>query len=199
MAFDPDQPADNSPLSSQVMREQLTSLKTLIDAILTVTAAQVDGVNTLNPGDPANASVTVNGNTLHFTFGIPRGNDGTQGQPGTNGSDGGPGPQGAQGPPFANAIVDGVNTLNPGDPATVSVTFDGSNVHFTFGIPRGNDGATGPPGEVSQAQLDNAISGTSNNTNGVSTMGQTADFNYNQSQMQDVLNKLDEFLNAARR
>jgi hypothetical protein len=44
-----------------------------------------------------------------------------------------------------------------------------------------------------------AISGTSNNTNGVSTLGQTADSNYNQQQMQDVLNKLDEFLNAARR
>ena len=199
MPFDPDQPADNSPLSSQVMREQLTSLKTLIDAILTVTAAQVDGVNTLNPGDPANASVTVDGSTLHFTFSIPRGNDGTQGQPGTNGSDGGPGPQGAQGPPFANAIVDGVNTLNPGDPATVSVSFDGSNVHFTFGIPRGNDGATGPPGEVTNAQLSSAISGTSNNTNGVSTLGQSADSSYNQTQMQDVLNKLDEFLIAARR
>lgn len=200
MPFDPAQPADNSPLSSQVMREQLTSLKALIDAILTITAAQVDGVNTLNPGDPANATVTVNGNTLHFTFSIPRGNDGTQGQPGTNGSDGGPGPQG---PPFANAIVDGVNTLNPGDPATVSVTFDGSNVHFTFGIPRGNDGATGPPGEVTTADMNNAISnaisGTSNNTNGVGTLGQSADFNYNQSQMQDVLSKLDEFINAARR
>jgi hypothetical protein len=33
----------------------------------------------------------------------------------------------------------------------------------------------------------------------VSTLGQTADSNYNQQQMQDVLNKLDEFLNAARR
>jgi hypothetical protein len=44
-----------------------------------------------------------------------------------------------------------------------------------------------------------AISGTSNNTNNVSTLGQNADSNYNQSQMQDVLNKLDEFLNAARR
>ncbi len=30
-------------------------------------------------------------------------------------------------------------------------------------------------------------------------MSQSADSNYNQSQMQDVLNKLDEFLNAAQR
>ncbi len=47
--------------------------------------------------------------------------------------------------------------------------------------------------------VEKTITGTSNNTNGVSTLGQSADFNYNQSQMQDVLNKLDEFINAARR
>jgi hypothetical protein len=38
-----------------------------------------------------------------------------------------------------------------------------------------------------------------NNTNSVSTLGQSAKSNYNQQKMQDVLNKLDEFLNAARR
>lgn len=58
-------------------------------------------------------------------------------------------------------------------------------------------------GEVTTADMNiaisNAISGTSKNTNTVGTLGQTADSNYNQSQMQDVLNKLDEFLNAARR
>ncbi len=55
-------------------------------------------------------------------------------------------------------IVDSTTTLDPGNPATLSVSFDGSNVHFAFGIPRGaegpqgpggsngNDGATGPQG-----------------------------------------------------
>jgi len=202
MSFDPNLPQEGTPLDAVQMRSQLNGLKAIIDAILTLTAAQVDGVNTVDPGNPANATVSVTGNTLHFTFDIPRGNDGIQGQPGTNGSDGGPGPQGAQGPPFANAIVDAVNTLNPGEPATVSVSFDGSNVRFTIGIPRGSDGATGAtgqPGEVSFNDLSNAISGTSANTNNVSTLGQTADSSYNQQQMQDVLNKLDEFLNAARR
>ena len=132
MPFDPNLPATNSPNSSAEMRSQLTSLKALIDAILTITAAQVDGVNTLPPGNPASVSLSVIGNTLHFTFDIPQ-------------------------------------------------------------------GEVGPMGEVSQAQLDSAIAGTSNNTNNVGTLGQSADFNYNQSQMQDVLNKLDEFLNAARR
>ena len=118
------------------MRSQLTSLKALIDAILTITAAQVDGVNTLPPGNAANVSLSVVGNTLHFTFDIPQGEVGPTGEVTTN--------------DMNNAIS-------------------------------------------------NAISGTSNNTNGVSTLGQSADFNYNQSQMQDVLNKLDEFINAARR
>jgi hypothetical protein len=45
----------------------------------------------------------------------------------------------------------------------------------------------------------NALAQTSNNSNGVNTMGQTADGGYNQTQMQDVLNKLDELINALRR
>ena len=69
--------------------------------------------------------------------------------------------------------VDGVDTLNPGENATVDVSFDGTNVHFQFGIPRGNDGGTGndgQPGEVTNADLSNAIDGTSANTNAVNTL-----------------------------
>ena len=33
----------------------------------------------------------------------------------------------------------------------------------------------------------------------LSTLGQSADFNYNQSQMQDLVNKVDELINALRR
>lgn len=62
------------------MRGQLISLKALIDAILTITAAQVDGVNTLPPGNPANMSLNVIGNTLHFTFDIPQGEVGASGR-----------------------------------------------------------------------------------------------------------------------
>ncbi len=112
------------------MRGQLTSLKALIDAILTITSAQVEGVNTLPPGNPASVSITVNGNTLHFTFDIAQGD-------------------------------------------------------------------IGPMGDVTNQQLLDAISGTSNNTNAVNTPGQSADSSYNKQQMQDVLNKLDEFINAA--
>ena len=132
MPYDPAKPANGSPLSSAEMRGQLTSLKALIDAILTLNVAQVDATNTLPPGSPASVSLQVTGSTLHFTFDIPQ-------------------------------------------------------------------GEAGPMGEVTLAQLDTAILGTSNNTNNVSTLNQTADSSYNPGQMQDVLNKLDEFINAARR
>ena len=176
--------------------------------------AVVDAVNTVDPGTPAAVGVSFDGTNVRFTFDIPRGNEGPQGAGGQNGNDGSQGPpgqngsdgnQGPQGPPFAQAVVDSVTTLDPGQPATVQTSFDGSNVRFTFGIPRGsdgmdgNDGAQGPPGEVSQAQLTNAISGTSANTNAVGTLNQNADGSYNQQQMQDVLSKIDELINALRR
>jgi hypothetical protein len=167
--------------------------------------AVVDSVNTVEPGTPAAVNVGFDGTNVRFTFGIPRGSDGSQGQPGNNGSDGGQGPQGIQGPPFAQAVVDGVTTLDPGQQATVQTSFDGSNVRFTFGIPRGqdgsngSDGAQGPPREVSLAELNSAISGSSAHTNAVSTLGLGADANYNPQQMQDLMNKVDELIMAMRR
>jgi hypothetical protein len=132
MPFDPTKPANNAPNSSAEMRSQLTGLKALIDAIQTITSAQVDGVNTVPPGNPANVSLSVVANTLHFTFDLPQ-------------------------------------------------------------------GEVGPMGEVSANDLTNAISGTSNNSNNVSTLGMGADGSYNPSQMQDLINKVDELINALRR
>ncbi|MCX6854258.1 MAG: hypothetical protein NTV80_05065 [Verrucomicrobia bacterium] len=157
--FDPNLPQAGTEIDAVQMRGQLNGLKTLIDAVPTLTAAQVDSTTTLPQGTPANASVNVVGNKLHFSFDIPQGQEGTQGV------------MGAQGPPFAQAVVDAVNTVDANSPAAVSVSFDGSNVRFTFDIPRGFEGAAG---EVSQAQLDSAIlnslNGTSNNTNGIGTL-----------------------------
>lgn len=255
MPFDPALPANGSPLVSAEMRTQLNGLKDLIDAIpagppgqngsdgISVTGAIIDGTNTLNPGDAAQASVSWDGANVRFTFGIPRGQDGVSSPPITSfivdgvttlnpgdpatanasfdgsavrllfgiprGSEGMAGSMGPAGPPFSQAVVDGVTTLNPGEAATVDVSFDGNNVRFQFGIPRGqngNDGSTGmtgPPGEVTNAQLDNAITGvlnvSSNHSNSVNTLNQPADANYNQAQMQDVLSKLDELILALRR
>jgi hypothetical protein len=202
MPFDPSLPAPNSPLESQVIRDQLQALFNLINNIVTVTAAQVDGVTTGQPGDPAAASVAVPAGTLYFDFTIPRGNDGVQGATGNDGAMGPPGPTGQAGPPFAQAVVDNVNTVSPGSPAVVTVTFDGSNVRFTFDIPQGQpgaDGATGAPGEVSNADLQNAMTnvanGSSASTNGVATL----DTPFADADAEALRQKVNELLLAARR
>ncbi len=190
------------------MRSQLTGLKDLIDAISTISAAQIDSVSTGNPGDPATVGLSVVGATLHFTFGLPRGNDGGQGPPGNNGNDGGQGPPGPQGPAFAAAVVDSTNTLDPGNPATVALSFDGSNLRFFFGIPRGsngtngNDGAPGlqgAPGEVSNAQLASAINGTSANSNGVNTLDTVPIDPPSFADYEALRAKMNELINALRR
>ncbi len=122
---------------------------------------------------------------------VPAGPPGPQGEQGPQGEAGSQGEAGPQGPPFAHAVVDGVHTLDPGSPANVTVSYDGSEVHFTFAIPRGDPGnqgeagaegptgatgAPGPegpqgppgePGEVSLAQLTVAIDETAQNPAGV--------------------------------
>ena len=45
----------------------------------------------------------------------------------------------------------------------------------------------------------NALVQTINNSNGVGTLGIGADGGYNQQQMQDLINKVDELINALRR
>ena len=190
--FDPNLPQEGTEMDAVQMRSQLNGLKALIDAIVTLNAAQVDAVNTLPPGSPAAAGVSVTGATLRFTFDLSQGEIGPGGPPGANGADGAPGP------PFASAIVDSVTTVDPGQPASVSVSFDGTNVHFTFALPRGNDGSTGPqgpPGEVTQAQLDAAFSGTSANTNAVSTL----DTLFSDPDMEALRQKLNELILTARR
>ncbi len=181
MPYDPTLPLPHSPLESQVIRDQLQALFSLITNILTVSGAQIDAVNTLGPGDPATVTVTVTAGTLQFTFGIPRGLEGmpgAQGEPGPQGPAGGPpGPEGPPGPPGATG-PDGPS----GPPG-----------------PQGPDGPQGPTGEVSQAQLLTAMGDTSSNSNGVNTLSASADADYNQAQMQMVMNKLDELINDLRR
>lgn len=171
MPFDPSLPISGTPLQSAVMRGQFNGLKDLIDAVSGVTSAVFDAVTTLPSGSQAMVNVSVVGTGLHLAFGIPAGVQGEQGMQGQTG------PDGPVGPPFANAIMDGVNTLNPGEPATVDLIFNGTNVRFTFGIPRGSDGATGATGqngEVTQVDvnhaLQNTLNQTSNNSNSVSPL-----------------------------
>lgn len=187
MPFDPNVPVHNAELTSAMFRGQFQGLKALIDAIQGgITSVVVDAVNTVPPGTPANVGMSLSGTELHFTFDIPQGNDGAQGQQGNDGQ---------QGPPFAQAVVDSVNTLPAGSAASVGVSFDGTNVRFTFDIPQGQEGPMGATGEVSQGQLDSAISGTSNNSNGVGTL----DNSFGDPASEELRNKMNELINALRR
>ena len=188
MPYDPNFPPTNAELTSPAFRDQFQGLKALIDAIPSVTNAQVDSITTLNPGDPATVGVSITGGVLHFSFGIPQGTEGPQGG------------DGAQGPPFANAVVDGVTTVPAGTPANVGVSFDGTDVHFSFDLPQGDPGEQGPAGEVSQGDLENAINyQTSNNTDAVSAAGVYVSDPPTQGEVQAIVDKLDELINALRR
>jgi len=92
--------------------------------------------------------------------------------------------------------VDNTNTLPPSTPANASVAVAGNTLHFTFGLPRGNDGrngsngsigAQGPPGESSLAQL--------NNTNGLSTL----DTGFTDPDMEALRQKVNEMILNGRR
>ena len=99
-------------------------------------------------------------------------------------------------PTVTSAVVDAVNTLPPGDPAAVSVSVIGDVLHLTFSLPMGQSGL---PGEVTLADLNAAIATTSSNSNAVATLGELAEGSYNQTQMQNVINKVDELILALRR
>lgn len=171
MPYDPSIPLNGSLMEASQMRSQFSGLKTLIDNVPAGPPgpAGPQGIpgtegaeGPAGPQGPWGAQGESGPEGPQGAAGEtgsegPPGGTGAQGEQGPQGSQGDPGPQGpqgepgAQGPPFANAMVEGVTTLNPGDPATVSVTFDGSNVRFTFGIPRGADG--GPGGQGAQGEM----------------------------------------------
>jgi hypothetical protein len=91
--------------------------------------------------------------------------------------------------------VDTVNTLPAGQPATVMTSFDGSTVRFTFGIPQGAEGPQGIQGVPGPSDL----SGTSNNSNGVATLNIPISDPPTQSEMQQMLAKMNELIMALRR
>ena len=136
--FDPNLPQAGTEVDAVQMRSQLNGLKSLIDAVPTITSAVVDSVSTLPAGSPAQVSASVSGGVLHLSFGIPTGETGA------------PGPQ-------------------------------------------------GDPGPVNFGDLASAIQTTSTNSNSVSTLSQQADGFYNSSQLQQVMDKVDELINALRR
>jgi hypothetical protein len=124
------------------------------------------------------------------------------------------------------ATVDGTNTLPPGNPASVTLNVAGGTLHFTFDIPQGANGVDGingsngtngsdgtpgepgppgepglrgEPGEVTLQQLNDAVAITSNNSNGVATLDLTPSDPPTQAEMQQVIDKINELINALRR
>lgn len=90
-------------------------------------------VETLEPDQPATASVTGEGPEYQINLGIPRGKTGAQGTPGQNGEDG-------QTPTIA---VGTVTTLAPGQEATAEITGQTPNLTLNLGIPEGQPGQDG--------------------------------------------------------
>ena len=81
--------------------------------------------DTGNPGDPAMVGLSVFGNTLHFTFGLPCGADGGQGPPGNNGNDGATGLQGPPGEVSNAQLTSAINgrSANSNGVATLDSAF----------------------------------------------------------------------------
>ena len=117
-------------------------------------------------------------NALHDEItSIPVGPQGPPGPQGDPGPDGPVGPQGEPGPQGA--------TGNAGDAGPQG--------------PQGSPGPEGPPGEVTLAQLDAAIAGTSSNSNGVALLGLVVSDPPTQAEMQALADKVDELITALRR
>jgi hypothetical protein len=129
MPYDPAYPPTNAEIESAPMRGQFNGLKDLIDAIQTITAAQVDATNTVPPGDPAAVTLNVAGGTLHFTFNIPQGANGADGINGSSGSDGGEGPPGPEGPQGPMGEISSMDLSN-----AIAGTSSNSNAVATLGM-----------------------------------------------------------------
>jgi hypothetical protein len=153
------------------------------------TSFVIDNVTTFDPALPATVAAVFDGTNVKLAFGIPRGQQGNEGPQGITGA------TGATGPAFTNFVVNAVDTLPPGNQASVTTTFDGTAVRFTFGIPQGANGSQGIQGVPGPSDL----SGTSNNSNGVAALGIAVSDPPTQAEMQAVVAKIDELITALRR
>ena len=97
MPYDPQWPQNGQNIDADRFRGQFSSLIDLINQAGSITAVVVDSVVAVPAGDPASVNLSLIGSTLHFSFTIPRGQEGLPGVAGL---------EGPTGPPFANAVVD---------------------------------------------------------------------------------------------
>ena len=108
----------------------------------------VKETTTLPADSPATVKVEGNSPNFEFSFGIPQGvqgNQGIQGEQGIPGKEGIQGPVGPVGP--TPDITVAVTGLEYNQPPTVNKTGNPENPVFTIGIPQGQPGQNGVPGE----------------------------------------------------
>ena len=106
------------------------------------------------------------------------------------------GPAGPQGPAFSSIQIGSVTTGTPGSPAGASVNVFGSNVELSFTIPAGDTGAAG---EVSNSTLAGEISGTARNPNSVAPIPFTVSNPPTQTELQAVVDKVNELIASLQR
>ena len=100
---------------------------------------EIGTVETLPADQPATASITGESPAQKLNLGIPQGKQGATGNPGAPGKDG----QNGVTPTLSTGNVE---TLEPDQPATASVTGEGPAYQINLGIPQGKTGETGAQG-----------------------------------------------------
>ena len=108
---------------------------------------EIGTVETLPADQQATASITGESPAQKLNLGIPQGKQGATGNPGAPGKDG----QNGVSPTLSAGNVE---TLEPDQPATASVTGEGPAYQINLGIPRGQTGKTGatPALEIGQVE-----------------------------------------------
>lgn len=151
-------------------------------------AIVVDGTETLPAGSQAAVESHYDGERVHYTFKIPRGEQGPKGDKGETGDRGPQGIQGIQGPqgktgqtgpvgPAPTLRVGSVTKVAPGGTPTASVTGSNGSYAINLGIPEGQQGA--PGGVLNWTKVDLSTSEYDQNTwypVVMDTMGATSKF-----------------------
>jgi hypothetical protein len=110
-------------------------------------------VTTLAPGSAATVSTSFDGANVHFAFGIPSGDTGTQGPQGNDGPQGPQGNDGPQGPPGNNGEVSNADLAT-----AIATTSSNSDAVATLDTPFTNDPPTLADIEVLRAKVNELIS-----------------------------------------
>jgi len=225
MPFNPNVPQPGDDLDANVIRNQFTSLKDLIDD--GIAGPQGEQGPPGEPGEPGpqgepgaegrhvsnvadngsgQAIIEMSDSTTYGPFTVASGPQGDQGPQGDKGDPGDPGEPGPQG----DAGADGRHVVNVADngsgQAIIEMSDDTTYGPFTVASgpqgdqgEKGDTGDKGDTGEVSEQQLNDAIAGTPSNVNAIEPMNLTVSDPPSQWEIQTIANKLDELINALKR